>query len=132
MLPAPPAPSLPPPAAADADADDTLGVVLHEHATTRSRSAMALQVFDGTLMATVAVAAHSKPWIFLAFAGACIAMHGVWSLADVQATDPEATSTSVTRVGWRVLRGAAALAGIASAFALILSVFGLTFGTWIS
>lgn len=125
-----PSPLVVPPS--PAESDDSLSTVLHQHASTRDRSSIALQILDGTLMASIATVAHAKPWIFIAIAGACVALHGVWSFADMQVTDTSTMTSRVARAAWRTVRGLSALGGIAAMFALILSVFGLTFGTWIS
>jgi hypothetical protein len=114
------------------ESDDSLLTVLHRHASTRDRSAISLQILDGTITASIATVAHSRPWIFVAIAGACVALHGVWSLADLHVTDIDALTPRWPRMAWRAVRGLSALGGIAALFALLLCVFGLTFGTWIS
>jgi len=141
---------LPPPvhlARDSADAsDETLGVVLHRHATARVPATLALQVVDGALVSSLALFAHAKPWTLLAIAGFCVAMHGVWSIADLRLDDTNAHSaesrsaesrsaesrSAESRWSWRALRVVATVAGLGGVFGFILTLFGFTLGTWIS
>lgn len=111
------------------DSEPTLGVLLHEHAVTRGRATFALQMLDGALMASLAMFSQSKPWIVVALVGAGVSLHGLWSVADLRLTD---AASSTHGLGWRALRLGAAVGGVLALFALLLTLFGATLGTWIS
>ncbi len=110
------------------ETEPTLGVLLHEHAVTRGRTTFALQVLDGALMASLAMFSHTKPWMVVALVGAGMCMHGAWSFADLRLME----STTPARALWRTIRFGAAAGGIVALFALLLTLFGATLGTWIS
>ncbi len=121
----------------DTSREETLGALLHAHAQHRERGTFAAQMIDGTLMASLALFSHAKPWMLVAMAGVGIAMHGLWSFADVRLDELQrplgpAEPTRWSRIGWHLARGIAAIGGVLAVFALLLTLFGRTLGTWIS
>lgn len=118
--------------AARATSDETLSVVLHAHAITRDRSTLLLQLLDGTVMATVALFSHARPWLFVASAGVGLVMHAVWSVADRRLTTGDAMSHPGRRRSWRAARAAGAILGVGAVFAMLLLSCGMVLGTWIS
>lgn len=109
------------------DREPTLGAVLHDHAVTRARPTFVAQMLDGALMASLALFSHRKPWIAIALLGVSVGMHGLWSLAELRVSESEQPTRA-----WRLTRGAAAVGGVVAVFALLLTLFGKTLGTWIS
>lgn len=110
------------------DEEPTLGVLLHDYARTRGRTAFAVQLVDGAVMTSLAMFSHSKPWIAVALVGVGMSSHALWSVADLRLAESD-TSASWH---WRALRIAAGLGGTAAVFALLLTIFGPALGTWIS
>lgn len=108
--------------------DGTLAEWLAAHAQSVSERRLTLDVLGGTLTAGAAALWRPFGWVPLLGAGLCFAAFGAWAAAERRLADPVAPHV----VGWRVLRGGAAVVGTLAAVLLVFGVMVGVLGTWIS
>lgn len=111
-------------------------VTLPEFLRARARSStlrrLAFDMIGGTAIAVAAVWAKPAGWPVLASAALCVAMYGVWAVAERHLEVGDHGDRAFTEYAWFVLRTSAAGIGVAAFLALVFVLLGLALGTWIS
>lgn len=110
----------------------TLPEFLRAHAQGSTTRRLAFDMIGGTAIAVAAAWAKPVGWAVLASAASCVAMYGVWAVAERHVEAGARDGRAVTEYAWFVLRTSAAGIGIAAFLALVFVMLGLALGTWIS
>jgi hypothetical protein len=110
----------------------SLGSFLHARAFAAHTRRLVLDVAVGSLVAVAAAWVRPSGWVMIACIGGCFAMYGLWALAERRLEDERLVMSRGPEVLWEIVRGGAALLGIASVLLLMFSAVAATLGTWIS
>lgn len=113
------------------DRDRALPALLARRARAASDARLAIDVAGGVLALTAAVLVRPPGWHLLAMAALCFVAFGGWGISDRAIGDRPAGSDRDTRL-LRAVRAGAAILGAVAALALLLGLFALSLGTWIS
>lgn len=110
----------------------SLGTVLHARAIAATPQRLALDIIIGACVAAAAAWIQAFGWITLTSAGLCFAFYGAWAFAErFLETGPELMPRS-EEIALTVIRGAAALCGLAALLVMAFSLVSVLLGTWIS
>ena len=71
-------------------------------------------------------------WLVLASIAACFSTYGAWGLADRARQDPPNPGSRLLHTSMNALCAVMAVAGVIAAATLLLSVWAIALGTWIS
>ena len=112
--------------------DVTLGVLLRERARAIPRRWLSIQCAAGLVQTGVSLFRHPRGWPSLALGGICLVMLALWSLSEQRLADATSPPTRHALVPWRIMRGASAVLGLLSLFALLSALVSGLIGTWIS
>ncbi len=112
--------------------DVTLGVLLRERARAIPRRWLFIQCTAGLMQVGVSLFRHPRGWPFFALGGICLVMLALWSLSEQRLVEATSPPTRHALLLWRILRGASAVLGLVSLFALLSALGSGFIGTWIS
>lgn len=108
----------------------TLPALLAQRARHASDGRLALDVGGGLVIAAVALVLRPPGWAPLLSAALCFVAFGGWGISDRMLSERGCHDTIARLL--RLGRGVAAVVGTCAAIALILTLFGMALGTWIS
>jgi hypothetical protein len=112
--------------------DATLLEVLAARARSSSARRLAVDCIVGAVIAAAVLRRDSALKIVMTSAAVCLVAYGAWGLVD------RAVAMSATKTGTRaatalkVLRALIAVCGVLAAVGVLLGVWALALGTWIS
>lgn len=111
--------------------EENLGTVLAQLARRTPDGRLVLAAAAGVVAALAAVVLKPPAWFPLLAAGVCLLSFGTWGITDRMLHERPASAASSQQF-LRVTRVIAVVLGICGGVALMLGVFVLALGTWIS
>ena len=112
--------------------DASLRDVLVARARASSDARLVVDVAGGLLVLVVVAAWHPRGWLLASCAALCFAAFGAWGISDRELSTPDGPARRWQILVFRAIRVAAVVLGVLAAAALVLQLFGLALGTWIS
>ena len=109
---------------------------LAEFLAHRARSAsvkrLSLDIVAGFVGLAAAWLWRPQGWLVAASIAACFSTYGAWGLADRVRRSPQNAGSPLLHASMNALCALMAVAGVIAAGTLLLSVWALALGTWIS
>jgi hypothetical protein len=112
------------------DSEPTLRELLVSRARRASDGRLVADVIGGGLIATLVVIWRPGGWLPLLGAACCFLAFGAWGITDRVLREQVTPDRSTAMLAG--LRIAAAVVGIAGAAMLLLGLWGLALGTWVT
>jgi hypothetical protein len=113
------------------DSTASLSELLHARALATAPRRLWIDLAGGAVAAATASWFRPIGWVAITSAGLCFAMYALWAVSERQ-LEGEPTRSGGRRGLWRGLRAVTTMFGLLTFVALLLSLLGLTLGTWIS
>jgi len=110
---------------------ENLGTVLAQLARRTPDGRLVSVLAIGLVTAVVAIVIEPPAWFQLLAAGVCLLAFGAWGISDRVLLEDAGAGTSKHRLV-RATRIAALVLGVCGGVALLLGVFALMVGNWIS
>lgn len=118
--------------AAEFPADASLAEVLSNRARRTPRDRLLVDLVGGLLIAGTAIWARPAGWLVLAAAAACLALYGLWAIAEVRLLPRPWPETTPHAAWWRAVQKIAAVLGVSCFLLLLFAGLGVALGRQIS
>lgn len=107
----------------------SLAELLSARARRTPHDRLVIDLAGGAVVVAVAAWARPSGWLTIASAAACLAMYGLWALAELRLQPLPWPETAPHESAWRAVRGVAAAVGIGAFVLFLFAALGIALGS---